>query len=127
MHDHDLANLRRLDTAKRDTSTTGSSLGEAVAALFHKQVEKRHTKMGVVAEAWSRVVPESLQEHACIESLSRGRLTVLVDTAAHLYQLRQLLLAGLENQILASARGSGVRRIALKRGRWYDDDGNDCF
>jgi hypothetical protein len=127
MHDRDLANLRRLDAAKRDGSVTGSSLGEAVALLFHQQVDKRHTKIGVVAEVWSRVVPDSLQEHACIESLSRGRLTVLVDTAAHLYQLRQLMLAGLEKQILVGARGSGVRRIALKRGRWYDDDGNDCF
>lgn len=125
--DRDLAELRRLDAAKRNTRVEGESLGMEAVQLFHQQVEKRHTKLGKATEAWARVVPESLQEHACIESLLRGRLTVLVDTAPHLFQLRQLMLAGLEDQLLLACRGAGVRKISLKRGRWYDDAGNDCF
>jgi hypothetical protein len=31
-----------------------------------------------------------------------------------------LLLAGLEKQLLAACKASGLRRITLKRGRWYD-------
>ena len=114
----DDSTLRRLDAAKRREDLVGSPLGEAVAQLFHGQVEKRQTKTGQAAEAWARIVPEELQARSCVESLVRGRLTVVVDSAPHLFQLRQLLLAGLETQLLSACRSAGVRRIALKRGRW---------
>ena len=52
---------------------------------------------------------------------------MIVDSAPHLYQLKQLLLAGLEVQMLAACRGAGLRRITLKRGRWYDDRGEARF
>ncbi len=125
--DQDESLLRRLDAAKRRSHTVGSALGESVAALFHGQVEKRQTQVGRAAEAWANTVPESLQARTCVESLVRGRLTIVVDSAPHLFQLRQLMLAGLEAQVLAACRGCGVRKLALKRGRWYDDDGRECF
>jgi len=48
-------------------------------------------------------------------------LTVLVDSAPHLYELQQLLLAGLELQLLAACKGAGLTKIQLKRGRASDD------
>ena len=127
--DRDASTLRRLDAAKRRTADgiVGSAIGDEIAKLFHGQVEKRQTKTGQAAEAWAQLVPETLQRHSCVESLVRGRLTVVVDSAPHLFQLRQIMLAGLEAQLLSACRGAGVRRIALKRGRWYDDHGRDCF
>jgi hypothetical protein len=56
----------------------------------------------------------------CPESLNRGTLTVLVDSSAHLYDLKQLLLAGLEKQLLLACKSAGLRKIALKPGRWYE-------
>ena len=125
--ERDDSTLRRLDAAKRREDLVGSAMGDEIAKLFHGQVEKRQSKTGQAAEAWANIVPEALQAHSCVESLVRGRLTVVVDSAPHLFQLRQLLLAGLEKQLLSACRAAGVRRIALKRGRWYDDAGRDCF
>ena len=122
-----LAHLARLDRCKRADQTVGEALGVQLVELYHRQVERRQTKLGQIADAWGRLVPESLQERSCLEGLHRGRLTVVVDSAPHLFQLRQLLLAGLEKQLLAACRGAGVRRIALKRGRWYDQAGNPAF
>ena len=119
--------LARLDAAKRRGGEVGRPLGEAIAELFHREVERRQTKLPAVAEAWGALVPERLQDHACLESLHRGRLTVVVDSAPHLYELRQLLLCGLEKQLLKALRPAGVRRLALKRGRWCDDAGEPRF
>ena len=45
-----------------------------------------------------------------------GTLTVHVDSSAHLYELRQLLLAGLQDQLLLACAGNGLKKITLKRG-----------
>ena len=37
-----------------------------------------------------------------------------------LYELKQLLLAGLEQQLLLACKAAGLRKITLKSGRWYD-------
>jgi len=42
---------------------------------------------------------------------------VIVDSAPHLYELKQLLLAGLEQQLLLACAVSGLRKINLKPGR----------
>jgi hypothetical protein len=121
------AQLRRLDRCKRRESLVGTSLGEEVVALYHRQVERRQTKLAVLSDFWCRVMPAPLLERCALESFHRGRLTVIVDSAPHLYQIKQLLLAGLEAQLLAACRGTGLRKIVLKRGRWYDDRGEARF
>ena len=56
--------------------------------------------------------------------ISSGQLTVLVDSSPHLYELKQLLLAGLQKQLLVACKAAGLRKIHLKLGRWYDTTGN---
>ncbi len=124
---HSDDNLARLHRSKQIDHTVGEALGAELVDLYHRQVERRQTKLGQLADVWGRLVPESLQARSCLEGLHRGRLTIIVDSAPHLYQLKQLLLAGLEQQIVAACRGAGVRRITLKRGRWYDENGNPTF
>ena len=119
---HDFSSLARLDRHKRRDTAVGTSLGETLAAL-HGQVARRQPKMEKLADAWCRFVPESMCARCSLESFVRGRLTVVVDSAPHLYELKQLLLAGLEREILRACKGAGLTRIALKRGRWYDDRG----
>ena len=47
---------------------------------------------------------------------------VIVDSSSHLYQLKTLLLAGLQQQLLVACAATGLKKITLKPGRWYDSD-----
>lgn len=112
--------LRRIDQAKRLTRPAGEALGPELLAFFKQSVEKRHTKLGKIAACWGAIVPEMFAEHCALESLNRGTLTVIVDSSSHLYELKQLLLAGLQQQLLLACKSAGLRKITLKAGRWYD-------
>jgi hypothetical protein len=114
------AELKRLHRVKRVEPQKMASLGEEIVGFFKRSVQKRQTKLGKIGEVWGKLVPELLQEHSALESLNRGTLTVLVDSSPHLYDLKQLLLAGLEKQILLASRSAGLRKIALRPGRWYE-------
>jgi hypothetical protein len=46
----------------------------------------------------------------------------MVDSASHLYELKQVLLSGLEKQLMFACKGAGLRKITLRPGRWYDGD-----
>jgi hypothetical protein len=115
------AELRRLQRVKQSEARPFSALGPDAVAFFKQSVEKRQKKFGRIAESWGTLVPPMLQEHCALESLNRGTLAVLVDSSSHLYDLRQLLLAGLEQQLLIACRSAGLRKITLKPGRWYDE------
>jgi hypothetical protein len=117
--------LARLNHVKRSVRAPAAALGAEMVSFFKQSVQKRHTKLSQVAECWSTLVPETLNDHCALESFSRGSLTVVVDSSSHLYELKQLLLAGLQDQLLLACRSSGLRKIALKPGRWYDGDEND--
>jgi Dna[CI] antecedent, DciA len=112
--------LSRLQRFKQINPPKTPALGEEMIAFFKQSVEKRQTKLGKIAECWARLVPETLLGHCALESLHRGSLTVLVDSASHLYELKQLLLAGLQQQLLLACKSAGLRKITLKPGRWYD-------
>ena len=36
-----------------------------------------------------------------------------------MYELKQLLLAGLQAQLFVAAKAAGLRKVTLKPGRWY--------
>ena len=77
------------------------------------------------AECWGRLIPDILTDHCALESFSRGTLVVVVDSSPHLYELKQLLLSGLQKQLLIACKSAGLRKITLKAGRWYTGDGAD--
>mgnify|MGYP000170984089 CR=1 FL=1 len=113
------AQLQRLDRFKRQAAPPCGRLGEEMISFFRRSVQKRQTRFARLAEAIGGLVPEVLLQHCCLEGFSRGTLTILVDSSAHLYELKQLLLAGLQQQILLACAGTGLRKIVLKPGRWY--------
>jgi len=119
-HDAELARLHRF---KQSRPATHAPLGPEMVSFFKQSVEKRQTKLAKIAECWGALVPETLNDHCALESLTRGSLTVIVDSSSHLYELKQLLLAGLEQQLLLACKSAGLRKIMLKPGRWYDDGG----
>jgi hypothetical protein len=116
------AELARVHRVKRVAPKVTEALGPELLAFFNKSVAKRQTKMSQVSECWCRLVPETLSDHCALEGFVRGSLTVLVDSSSHLYELKQLLLAGLEEQLLNACRPAGMRKIVLRPGRWYDGE-----
>ena len=116
--------LRRMSHFKSLPDHSEQPIGSEML-LFFKQVQKLQKKFGRLADVWGALVPELLQEHTALESFNRGTLTVLVDSSAHLYDLKQLLLAGLEKQFLSACKGQGLRKIALKSGRWYEEQAGE--
>ena len=118
------AELKRLARVKHAAPRPIDALGPEMVAFFKQSVQKRQTKLAQIAESWGRLVPELLNEHCALEAFvpRSGTLTVVVDSASHLYELKQLLLAGLEQQLLLAASSSGLRKVVLRRGRWYEGD-----
>ena len=112
--------LRQLDHYKRGPAQPEPLIGPEMVAFFKQSVQKRHTKLSQIAECWGRLVPEALNEHCSLESYSRGSLCVIVDSSSHLYELKQLLLAGLQQQLLIACKSAGLKKITLKPGRWYE-------
>jgi hypothetical protein len=120
------AELSRLARVKQSQAPATQTLGDAMVSFFKQSVQKRQTRLGAISEAWQKLVPELLSQHCALESFHRGQLTVIVDTSAHLYDLKQLLLAGLEKQLLIACRSAGLKKISLKRGQWYVGEGADA-
>jgi hypothetical protein len=119
----DEAELKRLSRVKRTVRDPQPMLGPELVDFFKKSIQKRQTKFAKIGECWSKVVPETFCDHTSLESFSKGTLTILVDSASHLYELKQLLLAGLEQQLLIACKSAGLRKISLKRGQWYEGEG----
>jgi hypothetical protein len=116
--------LQRLHCVKQHAPpAAATSLGPELLCFFKNNVQKRHTKLGVIADCWTRLVPDFLLEHCALESFHAGTLKVIVDSSSHLYELKQLLLAGLHQQLLIACKSTGLRKITLKSGLWYDGDG----
>ena len=112
--------LQRLSRVKQPVRKEIPALGPEMLTFFKQNVQKRQTKFAPIAECWQKLVPDFLQQHTALESFNRGQLTVLVDSSSHLYELNQLLLAGVRKQLLIACKGAGLRKIVLKSGRWYD-------
>jgi hypothetical protein len=117
-----LNELRQLHHFKSRTQPGANPLGPELIDFFKQSVTRRQTKLVKVAETWSGLVPKILSEHCALESFSRGTLTVMVDSSSHLYELKQVLLSGLEKQLLFACKASGLRKITLRPGRWYEGE-----
>jgi hypothetical protein len=115
------AELKRLSKCKSTQRRPPATLADDLVHFYQTEV-KRAKKLCSFGEAWKQALPPHLLEHTCIDSFRAGTITVLVDSSPHLFQLRQLLLAGLQAHILSTCRNSGVRKIMLKPGTWYAGD-----
>lgn len=114
--------LRRLGRYKSSPASPAVALGGQMIDFFKQSVARRQNKLVKLGECWGELVPQMLSDHCALESFQRGTLTVVVDSSSHLYELKQLLLAGLQQQLLLACKGAGLRKITLKPGRWYEGD-----
>ena len=120
-----LDEVRRLHKHKSHAQPIGAALGNELVDFFKQSVARRQTRLVKIAECWNTLVPQMLSEHCALEGFANGTLTVMVDSSAHLYELKQLLLAGLEQQLRLACKSTGLRKITLRPGRWYDGQGQD--
>jgi hypothetical protein len=119
------AEFKRLARIKRTDRGPAPAFGGDLVRFFKQSVQKPQKKFGAISECWSTLIPATFLEHTALESFSKGTLTVLVDSSPHLYELRTLLLSGLQDQILLACKSAGLRKIALRPGRWYRGNGAD--
>jgi hypothetical protein len=117
------AELNRLWKVKHREPPKAAAIGADMLSFFKNSVQKRQGKMAAIAECWQQLVPAILVEHCCLESFHAGTLKVIVDSSPHLYELKQLLLSGLEKQLQLACKSAGLRKVTLKPGRWYEGDG----
>jgi hypothetical protein len=115
------AELKRLHRVKRTDRAPAEQLGTEMVQFF-QSVDKRQKKFGKIGDCWMQLIPQTLNEHCALESYVRGTLTVIIDSSSHLYEVKQLLLAGLQKQLLIACKSAGLRKINLRPGRWYDGD-----
>lgn len=117
--------LRRLWKVKQAPPEETPALGPEMLSFFKQSVQKRQGKFATIAECWQQLVPLMLCDHCSLESFHAGTLKVIVDSSSHLYELKQLLLSGLQKQLMLACKSAGLRKITLKPGRWYDGDGRE--
>ena len=116
------ADLARLARVKQQALPMAAAFGPEQLQFFKISVEKRNAKFSKIADAWGKLIPQTLADHCALESFARGTLCVLCDSSSHLFELKQLLLAGLEKQLLLACGAAGLKKIMLKRGRWYEEN-----
>ncbi|MCS7032374.1 MAG: DUF721 domain-containing protein [Phycisphaerae bacterium] len=114
--------FRRLVRHKRPPALPVKPIGADLVEFYKKDIQRKQTRLSHIATVWQQLIPETLIAHTCLESFHAGTLKVLVDSSPHLYELKTVLLAGLQQQILLACRPVGLRRITLKPGRWYEGD-----
>jgi hypothetical protein len=95
--------LKKLARWKSRSVYKADHLGDAAIELFNTDIRKRQQKFGKLSEVWEQLVPDALGQHAYLASFLKGTL-------------KQLMLAGLEDQLLIAGRSGGLKKITLKRG-----------
>lgn len=106
---------------QRQFNDRTTQLGQPLAILMKHVLGKRVRQIGKLSEIWDECLPRSIRDHTALESLNRGTLTVLVDSAAHRYQLQTLLTGGVMKEIQSRYSGP-LNRIRLKPGQFYSID-----
>ena len=98
-------------------------LSEPLALLMKHKLGKRVKQLAKLSEVWDEIIPQEITEHTALEGYSRGVLSVLVDSAAHRFQLRTLLDGGLKREIQQRFSGP-IDKIRLVPGQFYAIDLN---
>lgn len=106
---------------QRQFQDNHSPVGQPVAMLMKYVLAKRFRQLSQLATIWDDVIPQQIREHTALESVRSGVLTVVVDSAAHRFQLQTLLNGGLLKQIRSRFKGP-LDRVKLVPGQFYAVD-----
>jgi hypothetical protein len=108
------AQLAAMSKAKSWSRRIPPRLGDVAVEQFKKDIAKKHDKLSGIAQVWMRCAPEQAQVHCTLAGFTRGVLAITVDSSAWLYEVKTMLLNGLQQQLLLECRGLGLRKITLK-------------
>ena len=92
-------------------------IGQPLTLFMRHTLAKKVRQISKLAAIWDAMIPEAIREHTALESFNRGTLTVLVDSAAHRFQLQMLLGGGLKTEIQRRFNGP-INQIRLLPGRF---------
>ena len=96
-------------------------ISQPLAILTKHVLAKRFHQLRDLAAIWDELIPQPITEHTALESFHRGTLTVVVDSAAHRYQLRMLLDGGLMRELQGRFSGA-LNKVRLVPGQFYSVD-----
>jgi len=102
---------------QRQSAARPCHLSEPLAMLMKHDLAKKVRQLAGLAAIWDEVIPEEIADHTALQSLNRGVLTVVVDSAAHRFQLQTLLTGGLTRHIRQRFSGA-INRIRLVPGQF---------
>ncbi|MBI5723106.1 MAG: DUF721 domain-containing protein [Planctomycetes bacterium] len=106
---------------QRRTSTPAVPLAQPLVQFMKHKLSKKVRQLGKLAKVWDKLLPAGVHEHTALDGYHQGVLTVIVDSAAHRFQLRTLLDSGLA-AVIQSQFGGPINKIKLTPGQFYDLD-----
>lgn len=96
-------------------------LTEPLAHLMKHELGKRVKQLSRLADIWDEIIPDEIRHHTALDSLQRGVLTVIVDSASHRFQLQTLLTGGLMREI-QRRYSDALQKIRIVPGQFYSVD-----
>jgi hypothetical protein len=63
-------------------------LADAIKGIMDRRISPCQKRFAVVAEAWERILPQSLRSHCRMTDIAGGTIKVKVDSPVYLYELR---------------------------------------
>lgn len=114
------AQLRTL-WQQRQPKFQASYVAEPLTVLMKHKLGKRVKQLGQLADLWDDVLPSEIREHTALECFRNGVLTVLVDSAAHRFQLQTLLTGGLMKVLQQRCPGA-LNKVRLVPGQFASVD-----
>ena len=96
-------------------------LSQPLTTFVKHTLAKRVRQLGKISQVWDEVIPEPVNSHTALDSFHRGVLTVMVDSAAHRFELQTLLSGGLMKEIRSRFPGP-LNKIRVVPGQFYSID-----
>jgi hypothetical protein len=90
-------------------------LGDLAKELMETRISHRQERFGSIPEIWNRLLPEELRRHCKIAGFSGGRLKVLVDLPAYMYEL-QLCKSELLRELKCQCPRANIKKIQFVLG-----------
>jgi len=106
---------------QRQVRDVSAHVSAPLNLLMNHTLAKRVEQLGRLASLWDEIIPGPIAKRTALESLNRGLLTVVVDSASHRFQLQTLLAAGLEKELKTRYSGT-LNKIRIKPGQFYSID-----
>jgi len=90
-------------------------LGDTVREVLQNQISPRQQKFNSIVTCWQQLLPAELARHCTIAGIRAGRLKVLVDAPAYIYEL-QLRKAELLRELQQRCPHGRLQKIDLALG-----------